>query len=132
MFVHWYVAITDLPTLVQRDGIGAAAAVARLRSIRPIVSPNIGFRAQLLAFEETLEAQRAAAGLPPILQPTRELMRALPPWPAELAAEALAARAALDIARGREPSQEAREAMEQCFRNSWRYQLPGALAAACL
>jgi hypothetical protein len=46
--------------------------------LRVIVNPNVGFRAQLLAFEEALESQRAAAGLPPLTETTAELMRAMP------------------------------------------------------
>lgn len=54
--------------LMLTEGLTAARALEEVVAVRCCCNPNRGFRAQLVEFERTLEAQRRQAGLPPLLR----------------------------------------------------------------
>ncbi|KAH3760508.1 dual specificity protein phosphatase 1 [Pelomyxa schiedti] len=65
VLVHCVWGMSRSPTIViaylmQRKGMSFWAALRYLKHVRPIVSPNSGFKQQLIAFGKTLACQRAA------------------------------------------------------------------------
>jgi protein-tyrosine phosphatase len=73
VLVHCVAGVSRSATLViaflmMTEGLTAARAFEEVAAVRSCCNPNRGFRAQLIEFEISLEAERQQAGLPPLMR----------------------------------------------------------------